>query len=184
MRCAAVCAALLLAACTGEIEQQVGYFEPLRVPDGALIEEDLTQDPDGPAVTALEAGSGIVNVGQRDRTLGGRTTADAYAIAVRFEDLGSGWWVRPVDDLDPMLWLMRLPSGVSITRSRSTSASHCSVITSAGGARLGSQRFRLSGTRSSRTHTATGDAGPRRPRSSTAATSRVCRPGGAAPPTS
>lgn len=91
----------LLAACTGEVEQQVGYFEPVRVPDGELVERALATDPDGPSITAIDASSGILDVGQLGRSLTGRTTADAYAIAMRLEGLGSGWWVRPVDEVDP-----------------------------------------------------------------------------------
>ena len=94
---------IALAGCTGEVEQQVGLFEPIRVPEGEFIEEELpAAGKGGPAVTSIEAASGILNLGQQGRALAGRTTADAYAVAVRLEDLGSGWWVRPVQDEDPM----------------------------------------------------------------------------------
>ncbi len=104
-RCAARPAvALLIVACTGEVEQQIGLFEPIRVPDGELL------DDEPPARTKLARrsprstpSSGILTVGQkRDRLLSGRTTEDAHAIAVRFDGLGSGWWVRPVQDKNPM----------------------------------------------------------------------------------
>jgi hypothetical protein len=92
---------LFLAACTGEVEGQIGAFEPVRVPLGEFIEMDL---PAGGAaeVTSIETASGIWTVGQRDRSLTGRTTADAHAIAARLDGLGTGWWVRPVQDIDPM----------------------------------------------------------------------------------
>lgn len=96
--------ALALAAalaCTGEVEQQIGLFEPLRVPDGELLDAEPPLDEAGPTVTSLDTSSGILTVGQRGRLLTGRTTEDAHAIAVRFDGLGSGWWVRPVQDRNP-----------------------------------------------------------------------------------
>ncbi|MCY1059637.1 hypothetical protein [Nannocystis sp. SCPEA4] len=101
MRTLALCA-LLLVACTGEVEQQIGLFEPLRVPDGELLDDEPPLKESGPKVTSLDTSSGILTVGQRDRLLSGRTTEDAHAIAVRFDGLGSGWWVRPVQDKNPM----------------------------------------------------------------------------------
>lgn len=92
----------VLAGCTGELEQQVGLFEPIRVPAGEFIEEEIVEVGSGPAVTSIAAASGILNVGQQGRSLVGRTTADAYAVALRLEDVGTGWWVRPVQDEDPM----------------------------------------------------------------------------------
>lgn len=88
----------VLAGCTGELEQQVGLFEPIRVPAGEFIEEEIVEVGSGPAVTSIAAASGILSVGQQGRSLVGRTTADAYAVALRLEDVGTGWWVRPVQD--------------------------------------------------------------------------------------
>lgn len=93
---------LLLAGCTGEVEQQLGLFEPVRVPDGEFIESDIPVADGGPEVTSIEAASGILTTGQQGRLLAGRTGADAYAIALRLEGLGTGWWVRPVQDEDPL----------------------------------------------------------------------------------
>lgn len=91
----------VMSACTGEVEGQIGIFEPIRVPDGEFVEADL---PGGGTdeVTSIETASGILTVGQRDRRLAGRTTEGAHAIAARLEGLGTGWWVRPVQDIDPM----------------------------------------------------------------------------------
>lgn len=99
---AALLALLFTAACTGEVEQQLGLFEPIRVPEGELLDAEPPLVEAGPKVTSLDTSSGILTVGQRDRLLSGRTTEDAHAIAVRFADLGSGWWVRPVQDKNPM----------------------------------------------------------------------------------
>jgi hypothetical protein len=97
-----LCVFWFMSACTGEVEGLVGAFEPVRVPDGEFIEDELPARDDGPTVTSIEAASGILTVGQRGRLLAGRTAADAHAIALRLDGLGEGWWVRPVQDIDPM----------------------------------------------------------------------------------
>lgn len=107
-----------LCACTGEVEQQLGLFEPIRVPEGEFIEDAI---PGGASseVTSIETASGILVVGQQQRLLAGRTTEDAHAIAIRFAGLGSGWWVRPVQDLDPVFpgerdFLLRYDVGAGV----------------------------------------------------------------------
>ncbi len=100
---AAIVLALLVGGCTGEVDRLSGLLEPLRVPDGEFVPaEDLPVRAGGPGVTSIEAASGIVAIGQTDRVLAGRVDEDAYAIGMRFAQLGTGWWVRPVQDLDPM----------------------------------------------------------------------------------
>ncbi len=115
---------LVFAACTGEVDQQVGLFEPIRVPDGEFIEDEI---PDGGAVevTSIEAASGILVIGQQQRLLAGRTSEDAHAIAIRFAGLGSGWWVRPVQDLDPVFpgeraFQLRYDVGAGVPAARHT----------------------------------------------------------------
>jgi len=95
--------ALLLCACTGEVEQPIGLLEPLRVVGGQFV-ESLPEAPgkSAPIVTSIDTASGIVGVGQQGRVLTGRSTASAYAVALRFAGLGTGWWVQPVQDEDPM----------------------------------------------------------------------------------
>jgi hypothetical protein len=91
-----------LLACTGEVEGTVGLLEPIRVVEGVFHSGELSERDDGPTVTSIESASGLVLVGERDRLLVGRTSDNAYAIGVRFADLGSGWWTMPVQDLDPI----------------------------------------------------------------------------------
>lgn len=102
MRRASLPVLMVMAACTGEVEGQIGIFEPIRVPEGEFLEDEPGAAGGGPTVTSIESASGILTLGQRGRQLAGRTTEDAHAIAVRLEGLGTGWWVRPVQDLDPM----------------------------------------------------------------------------------
>jgi hypothetical protein len=94
---------LLLCGCTGEVDALSGLLEPLRVPDGEFVPaEEVPARSGGPGVTSIEAASGIVGIGQQGRVLVGRVDEEAYAIGLRFAELGTGWWVRPVQDLDPM----------------------------------------------------------------------------------
>lgn len=88
-------------ACTGEVEATLGLLEPIRVVGGAFASGELPEIESGPSVTSIESASGLVLAGERDRLLVGRTTEDAYAIGVRFAELGTGWWTMPVQDLAP-----------------------------------------------------------------------------------
>ncbi len=94
---------LLLCACTGEVDMPIGLLEPVRVDEGTFV-ESLPEAPkqSAPIVTSIETASGILGIGQQGRVLVGRSSASAYAVALRFAEIGSGWWVRPVQDEDPM----------------------------------------------------------------------------------
>lgn len=92
----------LAAGCTGEVEALEGLLEPIRVEDGTFHPGELEPaEGDALRITSIESPSGLAVVGQQHRSLGGRTTEDAWAVAVRLRGLGSGWWVLPVDDLEP-----------------------------------------------------------------------------------
>ncbi len=98
-------AALLLTGCTGEVDDLIGLLEPVRVHDGTFHEGELplANAPMGTlTVTGVEARSGLAVVGQLDRGLTGRVTEDAWALAVRIGGMGSGWWVVPVENLNPI----------------------------------------------------------------------------------
>lgn len=93
---------VLTSGCTGEVDALVGLLEPIRVADGTFHPGELeTADGDALRITSIESPSGLAVVGQQDRSIGGRTTEHAWAIGVRIQGLGSGWWVLPVDDLEP-----------------------------------------------------------------------------------
>lgn len=92
----------LAAGCTGEVDALVGLLEPVRVEDGTLHPGELeVVEGDALRITSIESPSGLAVVGQQSRSLGGRTTEDAWAVALRMQGLGTGWWVLPVDDLEP-----------------------------------------------------------------------------------
>jgi len=56
--------------------------------------------PDGPRLTTIQTISGIAFAGQTGKVISGRTTRDAVAIAVRFADAGSGYWIQPLGVAD------------------------------------------------------------------------------------
>jgi hypothetical protein len=95
--------------CGEETPFEPGLTEPIVVHEGTFYPGPLpgaatTTDPEtveGPRVTALEAPGGIGIAGQRSRTVTGRVSAETYAVAVRLDGAGSGYWVRPVDAMDP-----------------------------------------------------------------------------------
>jgi len=93
---------LVSTACTAAVDGSSGVNEPIRVPTGVFREGDIVSAGNGPRVTTIESMNGIVHLGQRGRSLGGRVDADAWAIALRFATLGSGWWTHEIEDIDPL----------------------------------------------------------------------------------
>jgi hypothetical protein len=92
--------ALCLAACD-QTAALLGPTEPIAVQGGSFLPGSPPRRTDGVAVTSIESASGIAVTGQRDRALGGRVDEDAYAIAIRLQDLGTGWWIAPIEAVDP-----------------------------------------------------------------------------------
>ena len=95
----------------------VGANEPLRVRGAQLIagtlpgsapipEPDAGGDAGAPppppnAVTDVSSQDPVVVPGAAGKKFSGRAIASAVAIAVRFPELGSGYWVLPVSASDP-----------------------------------------------------------------------------------
>ncbi|RYZ02470.1 MAG: hypothetical protein EOO73_31550 [Myxococcales bacterium] len=126
-------ASALVVACSGE-SQTPGLGEPLRIQNAQFHEGAL---PGRPPLTREEAQAGVEgerpyvtgvllnNVGVQPREPGrginGQATPDSAAIGVRFQDLGTGYWLFPTRSLDPVSgnleWSLRaafgegLPSG-------------------------------------------------------------------------
>ncbi len=100
---AAVLAGLLLGACTESVDEPLGLAEPLRVHEASFEAGAPEPSTRGVPVTSVDTASGILVVGQQDRVLSGRVGKDAYALAMRFEGLGTGWWIAQVDDIDPVV---------------------------------------------------------------------------------
>lgn len=100
-------AALLVSACTG-VPSTVGLEEPIRIREGAHHEGPLPGSPlsdggmpDAPSITSIDTPNAVLTIGQAGKVLSGRTSTDAYAVAVAFLDLGSAHYVLPVGAPDP-----------------------------------------------------------------------------------
>ena len=94
--------ALLLAACTGEVES-LGVGEPIRVHGATLRRSELPggAGAEGPRVTAIDSTGGIWQRGQLDRTLAGRVSEETFAVGLSLAGMGTGWWTFPAGSLDP-----------------------------------------------------------------------------------
>jgi hypothetical protein len=107
-----------VAACDGET-QSVQFGEPIRVRGAQFVKGDLpgtpppattatgdtdaSVDPNGPpAVTAIQALSTVVYPGEGGKALSGRATSKASSVAIRFADMGTGYWVLPIGAPDPL----------------------------------------------------------------------------------
>lgn len=97
--------ALTAAACGGQ-DPTLGLEEPFRVQSAQFVEGPLPglppvrgEDRVTPTVTGY-GGLPLLKAGERGRGAGGTVSADASAVALRFADLGSGYWVRPVAAAD------------------------------------------------------------------------------------
>lgn len=111
--------ALSLFACSGE-HAETGLGEPLRLRAATFEAGDLPgSSAMFPRVTSFETASTVVRPGQTEKGLLGRASPDAVAIAIRFVDLGSGYWVFPVDGPDPqnngeLIWQTVADFGVDV----------------------------------------------------------------------
>jgi hypothetical protein len=99
------CSASCALSCGGEPSPS-GLSEPVRVRNAVFKSGELPGSPPGatlaPTVTAIESPASIIAPGQVGKNLTGRATPEAASVAVRFTDLGSGYWVLPVDGIDPL----------------------------------------------------------------------------------
>ncbi|MDB4938050.1 MAG: hypothetical protein JWP87_5022 [Labilithrix sp.] len=98
----------MLFACSGE-PSETGLAEPIRLRNASFKTGDLPGDPPvaataagaAPLITSFETASTVVRPGQTEKGLLGRASPDAVAVGLRFADVGSGYWVLPVDAPDP-----------------------------------------------------------------------------------
>lgn len=104
-------ASLLLAGCGDPSESAPpGLDEPLRasfVPQGQsqpvlaqFFRGELLGGVDGPK-TPIRSAPRVVLSGEAGHKLNGNSDATATAVAFRFADVGSGFWVVPTTQLDP-----------------------------------------------------------------------------------
>jgi hypothetical protein len=127
-RASTLALAFAALACGGEASPS-GLSEPLRVqgavfkhgelPGNASLDGDAGDDErSGPAVLSISTDSTAVRPGRAGLPLRGSATDDGYAIALRFADLGSGYWVKPLggpSDLPGQLtWNLALDFGADV----------------------------------------------------------------------
>jgi hypothetical protein len=106
-----VVVALLLAGCGDPSESApTGLEEPFRasfVPQGEskavpaqFFRGELVGGADGPA-TPIRSAARVVLAGEAGHKLNGNSDLTATAVAFRFADIGTGFWVVPTTQLDP-----------------------------------------------------------------------------------
>jgi hypothetical protein len=95
-------AALLLVVVSGcdGASPSVGLTEPLRVAGAQFVEGDLPIGTAGPPITTVNSQNNAVPLGETGKALSGDARSDAYTVALRFEDIGTGYWVVPVGPTD------------------------------------------------------------------------------------
>lgn len=88
-------------ACVDSARAPTALGEPIRVENGQFHEGAQPQGTDGPAVITYDSSNNLVPQGALNRKLTGDVKKGASAIAIRFADIGSGYWIVPVGVPDP-----------------------------------------------------------------------------------
>jgi hypothetical protein len=119
------------SACSGE-DTTLALDEPLRVEGAQFFEGDLpglppqTADdviagtpPTLPNVGSISSASGLIRQGEPGRTISGLASDDSAAVAVRFDGVGSGYWLVPTRSLDALNpgqveWRLKASLGLNI----------------------------------------------------------------------
>jgi hypothetical protein len=97
------CAAAMSIACSDArtAKSGLGEGEPIRVNGGQFFAGALPHGTSGPAVLTTDTQSTLLPQGSLKRKVSGDAKKGAFAIAVRLDDIGSGYWVVPVGNPDP-----------------------------------------------------------------------------------
>jgi hypothetical protein len=121
----------LALGCSGEATTE-GLDQPITVLDAQFFEAKLpglpplTTDevnagvmPISPSVSSVSLANSLIPIGEPSRALSGRASLDALAVAARFADAGSGYWLVPTSSADvvnsgELEWRMRAAFGQSI----------------------------------------------------------------------
>ncbi len=90
-----------LTGCGDSVSAHVGTSEPLRVTNGQFFEGDLPLANDGPTIDAPNGiRNGTVTAGTSGKKIGGLTSAESFAVAIRLDELSHGYWVVPLGAVD------------------------------------------------------------------------------------
>jgi hypothetical protein len=79
----------------------LGEGEPIRVTGGQFFTGPLPVGTKGPAVLTTDTRSLLFPQGALGRKISGNAKKGAFAVAMRVDDLGTGFWVVPVGSPDP-----------------------------------------------------------------------------------
>lgn len=99
----------VLLACDSE-PFRLGVDQPIFVHNGQLRDgklpgsrasDDQGPDPKSAQITSFSLGFGVLLPGTPNATVSGRTNGKAYAVGLRFLDLGDGYWLVPAGAEDP-----------------------------------------------------------------------------------
>lgn len=114
---------LALSACDGT-EDPLALDEPLVVQQADFKSGELpgaAPETPGlePRITSFALGFGVLRPGTRAAQISGRATSAAYSVGVRLRGQGSGYWVRSVGAVDPLIpgeytWQLALDAAVEI----------------------------------------------------------------------
>lgn len=99
----ATCSVLvpLVLGCGPSVDVASGAGEPIRLQNGQFFKGPLPTGKQGPEVTAIDSRNNIIPEGQTGKKITGNAAKGAMAVAVRFDDIGSGYWLVPVGPPDP-----------------------------------------------------------------------------------
>lgn len=98
---AALACSVLLAGCGDGVPFTRAASEPVLVAGGQFFPGAIPADTGGPQVLAPNSQNNVVFAGQAGKKLTGDATKGATSLAVRLEEVGSGYWIVPVGDPDP-----------------------------------------------------------------------------------
>lgn len=91
---------LLVLGCESQ-RAPSGLEEPLRARGAQFIEGELPTVVEGPVVTSVVTQNAVLLSGQGAKVFSGRAQDVASSIAVRFAEIGTGYWVFPLGGPDP-----------------------------------------------------------------------------------
>jgi hypothetical protein len=90
---------LLLLACGTRNES--GLDQPFRVRNAAFVQGELPKGSGRASVTVVETLNNVVFPAQAGKRISGRTTKGAATVAMRFKDLGTGFYRIVTENPDP-----------------------------------------------------------------------------------
>jgi len=100
----ALFALALVVGCSNSTPPDTGRVQPIRVTNARtqFFPGAIPHDGGGPKVVTLDSANNRVRAGFVGLAFSGNAGKGSQSVAIHFSDLGSGYWIVPVDDLDPI----------------------------------------------------------------------------------